>query len=217
MVFSSIEQYKRRERTLRAAMLLSMWAPLAAGFAVIVGNSTTQLADFVRRSMELAAMIIAWLTFRQVFGNPGQSPQSAARLERYASLSVAGALGCSGLVMLGLAAVRAASHRPSGNVLPGLIIAGLGLAVNIYFWQRYRRMNKEQHNSITEAQSQLYRAKSLTDLGVLVALGSIAVAPGQTRWIDLMGTGAVAVYLLWSGLNWARRVRHPLPGPGVSE
>ena len=45
----SAKQVAARERTLLIALLLSMWAPLATGYAVLMSHSTTQLADFIRR------------------------------------------------------------------------------------------------------------------------------------------------------------------------
>jgi hypothetical protein len=47
-----------RERTLLVALLLSLWGPLATGLAVLLSQSTTQVADFVRRSVELVALAI---------------------------------------------------------------------------------------------------------------------------------------------------------------
>jgi hypothetical protein len=41
---------------------------------------------------------------------------------------------------------------------------------------------------------------------VLAALAAVAINPTHvfTRYVDLLGSGAVVVYLLWSGYNSAR-------------
>ena len=52
------------ERTLLASVLLSSPGPLVLGAALIYGRSSTQLADFVRRTVELAAIIVSWIVFR---------------------------------------------------------------------------------------------------------------------------------------------------------
>ena len=204
-VFSK-EQAASREKTLLAALLLSMWAPVATGIAVILSHSTTQLADFIRRSVELVALFVSWFVFRAIVRKQTIGRDEKARLERIASLLTAAALVCSGVVILIVTLSRLTRFEPGGNVYPGLAIAGLGLITNSWFWRRYARLTREQYNPIIDAQSHLYRAKAFVDLCVLAALAAIAINPAHalTRIIDLLGAGAVVVYLLWSGYNSAR-------------
>ncbi len=199
------DQADSRERTLLVALLLSAWGPLATGIAVYTGQSTTQLADFVRRSVELIALFVSWWVFRHVQREAAPAA-GRERLERRAALTVAGAMGCSGVVMLAVSLTRLGTFQPGGNVYPGLAIAGLGLLTNAWFWQRYARFNHESHNPIMAAQRDLYRAKSSVDLCVIVALLSVALAPRAplTRYLDLGGSAAVAVYMLWSAVRAAR-------------
>lgn len=199
------DQAVTRERTLLAALLLSAWGPLATGIAVFTGRSTTQLADFVRRSVELIALFVSWWVFRNVRGQ--DAPQERkARMERVAALSVTGAMACSGVVMLSVALVRLDTFEPGGNVYPGLAIAVLGLVTNVWFWQRYGRLNREQYNPIIAAQRQLYRAKASVDLCVIVALLAVARAPQAplTRYVDVVGSAGVALYMLWSAVRAVR-------------
>lgn len=188
------------------ALLLSMWAPLTTGIAVVLSRSTTQVADFIRRSIELVALFVSWWVFRYVERKEGLNPEEKARLERIANLSVSGALICSSLVMLGLVFSRLSGFQPGGNVYPGLVIATLGLAVNLWFSRRYAALNREQHNSIIASQRQLYLAKAMVDLCVIAALAAVAVNPTHpaTRYIDLLGSVAVSAYLFWSGVNTGR-------------
>jgi divalent metal cation (Fe/Co/Zn/Cd) transporter len=129
-----------------------------------------------------------------------------ARVEKIAGLSVAAAMGISGIVMMGLSISRISDFQPGGNVYLGLVIACLGLITNTWFWRRYTRMTQEQYNTVLDTQSQLYRAKSLVDLCVIFALLSVALAPAHpaTRYIDISGSLAVAGYLMWSSLRSAR-------------
>lgn len=194
-----------RERTLFAAVLLSVWAPVTTGAAVLLCRSTTQIADFVRRTAELAAVFVSWQVFRRVERRQPTADERA-RLERIAGLTVAAALGCSGVVMLVLAAFRLPEFRPGGNVYPGMAIAFLGLITNGWFWRRYTMLAREQHARVIESQRHLYRAKALVDLCVLAALASVAVSPSHpiTRYVDVLGSIAVAGYLLYSGVGGAR-------------
>jgi divalent metal cation (Fe/Co/Zn/Cd) transporter len=201
------EQAAKRQKTLLVALLLSMWAPLATGIAVVLSASTTQLADFIRRSVELAALFTAWLVFRHISRKePGADEK--ARLEKITGLITAGALLCSGVVVLVVAVSRIDNFEPGGNVYPGMIIAALGLFTNSWFWRRYSRFNLERYSPIMDSQSALYRAKAFVDLCVLAALTSVAINPEHftTRYIDLMGSGAVFIYLLWSGVSSGRSV-----------
>jgi divalent metal cation (Fe/Co/Zn/Cd) transporter len=199
-------QAASREKTLLVALLLSMWAPLATGIAVILSQSTTQLADFIRRSVELLALFVAWFVFRTIMHKQSITEAAKARLERIASLLTALALVSSGIIILSVTLSRLADFEPGGNVYPGMAIAFLGLITNTWFWRRYARQTRELYTPIIDAQSYLYRAKAFVDLCVLAALTTVAIHPTHvvTRYVDLLGSGAVVVYLLWSGYNSAR-------------
>ena len=189
-----------RERTLLVALLLSLWAPLATGLAVLLSRSTTQVADFVRRSAELVALAISWAVYRYLRRRCDLSAERRARLERLATRGVAAALAISGAVMLLLAAGRLRSFEPSGDVRLGLLIAILGLATNGWFWRRYGALTRERPDTLIDAQRRLYRAKVAVDACVIAALATVLWAPGHpaTRWVDLGGSVAVALYLGWS-------------------
>ncbi len=207
----SQEQSASREKTLLVALLLSMWGPLATGIAVIMSASTTQLADFIRRSAELVALFVSWWVFRHLARNKELAPARKVRMEKISYLFVSAALGISAIVMLALALSRIGTFEPGGNVYPGLVIAVLGLFTNTWFWRRYARLNAEQYSSIIDASKQLYRAKTFVDLCVIVALASVAIIPAHpaTRYIDLLGSVILAAYLLWSSAKTARQARQP--------
>ena len=202
----SKEQAFSRERTLLIAFLLSVWGPLATGIAVILSHSTTQLADFVRRTVELVAISTSWWMFRSLQRGENLTPVQKARMEKIAGVTVAIALGCSGAVILSIALSRLYTFEPGGNVYPGLAIASLGLLVNSWFWKRFATQTNEQYSPITDSQRRLYRAKVFVDLCVMAALSAVAFNPVHplTRYIDVFGSVAVAVYMLWSGVRTAR-------------
>jgi len=202
------EQAASRERTLLAALLLSIWAPLATGIAVVTSRSTTQVADFIRRTAELGALSVSWYVFRRVYiQRAGGGPADKARMERAACLSVAVALVSSGAIILGVGLFRLRGFHASGNVYPGLAIAGLGLLVNLWFFRRYAVLTRESFSPVIAAQRQLYKAKSLADLCVITALSAVAWRPAHpvTTYVDLLGSVAVAAYLVWSGVRTATR------------
>ena len=204
----SKRQADSREKTLLTALLLSAPGPLVTGLAALSSHSTTQLADFTRRSMELVALFLSWWVFRKIQRHKDLGEAEQARLERTAGLSVAGAMICSGVIMLVIALSRLTVYEPGGKVISGLIIAVLGLLTNSWFWWRYTTLTREKYSSVIAAQQKLYRAKASVDLCVLSALAAVAIAPAHpvTRYVDILGSITVSVYLLWSGL-WMAKLR----------
>jgi divalent metal cation (Fe/Co/Zn/Cd) transporter len=207
MASLSREQAATREKTLLVALLLSTPGPLLTGIAVISSRSSTQLADFGRRSVELVALFISWWVFRQIQRNAALGEVHRIRLERTAGLGVAGAMGSSGFLLLVLALSRLSTFRPGGNVTLGLTIATLGLFTNTWFWRRYAALTREHYSSVIDGQQHLYRAKACVDLCVVAALTAVAIAPihPATPYVDILGSFIVAAYLLWSGLRAAQK------------
>jgi divalent metal cation (Fe/Co/Zn/Cd) transporter len=174
------------------------------GIGLLMGRSSTQLADFVRRTAELAAIIVSWLVYRALSRErPGDGPRKE-KLEKAASLGVGLAMCLGGAAMALLAFFP--QNTDKGNVVPGLVIAILGVMTNSWFWLRYRMLDRKDPNAILEVQSRLYRAKSLVDLCVTAALLSVALFPGSrgAYYMDAAGSLVVAVYLILSGAGILR-------------
>lgn len=193
-------------RTLLWSVLLSAPGPIVVGLGLLAGRSSTQLADFLRRSAELLAIIAAYVVFLAA-NRAGTNEAKKARLERGSNRFVGAMMCLSGGAMLFLAAFG--SHAEKGNVIPGLVIALLGVTANTIFWFRYARLSKESGNAILTVQSRLYRAKALVDLCVSLVLLAVALFPqaGFTGWLDLCGSLVVALYLLWCGLKTLRETK----------
>ena len=95
------------------------------------------------------------------------------------------------------------NNEDKGNVIPGLAIAVLGVIANSIFWIKYKRINRAEPNAIMAVQARLYRAKTLVDSSVTIALLSVLIAPQSpvSYWLDLIGSMIVAVYLIWCGIQ----------------
>ena len=50
-------------KTLIMSIIMSSPGPLVVGLSLIYGNSTTQLADFLRRTIEFLAIVLAFVVF----------------------------------------------------------------------------------------------------------------------------------------------------------
>jgi len=192
------------ERTLLASVVLSSPGPVVVGIGLLLGRSATQLADFVRRTAELVAIIVSWAVYRVVHGSATPDPARKERLERAANFGVGAAMCLSGAAMLLVALLSTRAEK--GNVIPGLIIAVLGVTTNGWFWWRYSRLNRERPDAILAVQSRLYRAKTLVDACVTAALACVAAAPAAplTRHVDQGGSAVVALYLVATGIATIR-------------
>ena len=184
-----------------ASVLLSSPGPIVVGLGLLLGKSSTQLADFIRRTAELAAIIVSWVVFRITHKDESTDTTRKAKLERMANLCVGAAMCLSGAVMLLVAILSFGGEK--GNVIPGLVIAILGVITNTWFWLRYSRLNKAEPNAILAVQSKLYRAKSLVDTCVVIALTTIVLVPdgAVAVYMDVAGSVVVSGYLIVSGVT----------------
>ena len=120
---------KSGSRTMLLSVLMSAPGPLVMGLGLLAGRSAAQVADFVRRSAELMALIVAYIVYLRTAEMPDE--QQKAKLERGSNLFVGLSMCAGGLIML-LIALFAPNTR-EGSVIGGLIIAALGMGIAVFF------------------------------------------------------------------------------------
>ncbi len=199
-----MEKNKSGSRTLLMSVVMSAPGPLVVGLGLLTGKSSTQLADFVRRSAELLAIIMAFVTYRMTTKDGQTNLAQKEKLEHRSNLFVGAMMCLGGSIMLLLALTASATEK--GNVIPGLAIAIMGVIANTLFWRKYARLSRETGNAILAVQSRLYRAKSLVDTCVTIALLSVVILPDSpvSYYLDMVGSAIVAVYLVWCGVKTIR-------------
>lgn len=175
--------------------------PLVVGLSLIIGNSSTQTADFIRRTSEFISIVMSFIVYKIAENDIYKDESKKERLERRSNLLV-GILMCIGGTIMTVLAITAHT-TDKGNVIPGLVIAVLSASANAVFWSRYERLGKKTKDPILLVQARLYRAKTLIDSCVTVALVAIMVLPDSpvSHALDLGGSAVVAVYLLISGIK----------------
>ncbi|NLW88837.1 MAG: cation transporter [Clostridiaceae bacterium] len=195
---------KSGARTLLASLILSSPGPLVVGIGLFLGKSSTQLADFIRRTAELLAILVSFIIYRITHKDEAFDPARKLRLEKLANRSVGIAMCVSGLAMLLVALLFPSGEK--GNVIPGLVIAILGVTTNTWFFFRYRKLDRAHPNAILAAQVGLYRAKSLVDTCVMISLLVVAIAPASPAayWFDIVGSVIVSLYLVVTGIGILR-------------
>lgn len=198
---SNINNKKSGSRTLLWSVIMSSPGPLVVGLGLLAGRSSTQIADFVRRSAELLAIIMSFIVYKLTTKDGACDEAKKAKLERGSNTFVGVMMCIGGGFMVALVLMSEAGDK--GNVIPGLAIAVLGVIANTIFWRRYTRLNKAEPNAILAVQARLYRAKSLVDCCVTIALLSVAIAPESqlSLWLDMIGSIIVALYLIWCGIK----------------
>ena len=192
---------KSGSRTLLMSVLMSSPGPLVVGLGLLTGRSSTQIADFVRRSSELLAIIMAFVVYKITTKDDTCDERKKAKLERISNTFVGAMMCIGGFFMIALTLMSNTADK--GNVIPGLTIALLGVIANTLFWRKYTKLNKAAPNAILAVQARLYRAKSLVDSCVTIALLSVVIAPGSAAsiWLDFIGSLIVAAYLIWCGIQ----------------
>lgn len=195
---------KSGSRTLLWSVVMSAPGPLIVGAGLFIGQSNTQVADFVRRSSELLAIVLAYIIYRITTKDGNCDTDKKVKLERLSNLFVGAMMCLGGSIMFALAFVSENSDK--GNVVPGLVIAILGVIANTIFWRKYARLNKVEPNAILAVQARLYRAKSFVDACVTAALLCVAIAPEAklSFYVDLIGSAVVALYLVICGVRTIR-------------
>jgi len=195
---------KSGSRTLLMSVLMSAPGPLIIGLGLLVGHSSTQIADFIRRSAELLAIIMAFVVYQITTKDGVCDEVRKAKLERLSNIFV-GAMMCVGGTFMVVLAILS-DNADKGNVIPGLVIALLGVIANSIFWVKYTKLNNAEPNAILAVQARLYRAKTLVDGCVTTALLSVVIAPASqlSIWLDFIGSIIVAVYLIWCGIKTIR-------------
>ena len=186
-------------KTLMWSIIMSAPGPLVVGLGLIAGRSSTQIADFVRRSAELLAIIMSFVVYTMTQKDGVCDEVRKRKMERRSNIFVGSMMCLAGAIMAVLA--FAINNEDKGNVIPGLVIAVLGVIANSIFWVKYTRLNKAEPNAILAVQARLYRAKSLVDMSVTVALAAVLINPTSavSYWLDLIGSLIVALYLIWCG------------------
>ncbi len=190
----------RKEKTMVLAIALSIWGPVVTGIAMTMTDASTQMADFLRRTIEFVVLVLVWLMYRFLARHPVEENQER-RIHNTARLVITLVIAISALTTIVLAVFKTRMPAiPTGNVYLGLSIAFLGALVNGSFWRRYRYFDQETPHPIMLAQSRLYGAKTVVDLVVIIALASTIVFSGlwASYWIDLVGTYLIACYLMIS-------------------
>ncbi len=196
-----MSEVDKRKKTLVLSIIFSSFGPIVTMIAFLMNTSTTQFADFFRRTAELFVLIVAYRVF--VLSNRSTTTQSKVQhLEQMQKKLVGGVLYLSAGTLLILVIYNILNPSiPSGNVYLGLGIASLGVLFNGAFWIRYSTFDDTLKNMVMRSQANLYRAKTIVDVNVVAVLTSVIIFEGAMTayYIDVVGTIIIIGYLAFNG------------------
>ena len=98
-----MDNKKSGKRTLLFSIITSSPGPLVIGLGLLIGKSSTQIADFVRRSIELLAIILAFIVFTLTTKDDNVDEVKKQKYEKNTNLFVSIAMIVSGVIMIILA------------------------------------------------------------------------------------------------------------------
>ena len=206
-----MQEKKSGAKTLLWSVIMSSPGPLVVGLGLLTGSSSTQIADFVRRSAELLAIIMSFVVYSLLAKGGIRSSVDKQKLESRSNMFVGAMMCLAGTIMAVLTFTM--NQDDKGNVIPGLAIAVLGVIANSIFWSKYTRLNQANPDAILAVQARLYRAKTLVDISVTIALLSVLIAPQSSvsHWLDFVSSLVVSVYLVSCGIKTIYEERHTQP------
>ena len=187
------------------SVIMSSPAPIVVGLSLIAGHSSTQIADFLRRTSEFIAIVMSFIIYKMTEKNEFCDEERKARLEKIANAFI-GILMCMCGAFMCAVAIFNGAKEDKGSIIPSLVIAGISLISNSFFFVRYTALYKSKGNVILKTQSRLYRAKCLVD-GCVSGVLIILLASPESRLalcMDIVGSFAVAVYLILCGIRTVR-------------
>ena len=192
------QEKKSGYRTLLVSVLMSSYGPVILGLGLRVGHSSTQIADFTRRTAELLVLVVALIVYAVTNKRQGMTETQKRTLERKGNLFTGIIMCISGLSMLLLSVLSTDADK--GNVIPALVI--LGVVANSIFWRKYTSLYRKQGNAILGVQARLYGAKTAVDICVVIALAAVLIFPGTkaSLWLDRIGSVLVALYMIRCGI-----------------
>ena len=195
-------------RTLLMSVLMSSYGPVILGLGLRIGHSSTQIADFTRRTAELLALIAAFAVYAVTNRRQDMVETQKRALERKGNLFTGIIMCISGLSMLLLSILSEDTDK--GNVIPALVIAFLGVVANAIFWRRYTALYQRQGNAILGVQARLYGAKTAVDACVVTALATVLILPGTKAsfLLDRIGSLLVALDMIRCGVMTIKEQRN---------
>ena len=94
-----MQEKKSGAKTLLWSVIMSSPGPLVVGLGLLAGSSSTQIADFVRRSAELLAIIMSFVVYSLLAKGGIRSSVDKQKLESRSNMFVGAMMCLAGTIM----------------------------------------------------------------------------------------------------------------------
>lgn len=197
---------KDNTKTLSKALLLGVLSTTTTLITAIIGRSTTQIVDLLRRLMETLSTLFSLILFKHNLKEV--SEEKIAENNKRVNIIINVTLVISGILMVFIGIVKYKLGIGHKNVVPGFFVSLLGVILNFYFVTKYRKSLKERYESIIHSQFKLYTTKTIVDSCVMLTMGVMIIFPkwGYLSLLDAITSIIVAIVLCSQGImnlkNW---------------
>lgn len=197
------EMDKETKSTMKKAICIGVLSSLTTGIAAAVGGTLTLYADFCRRFLEMLATVVSFCVYRWMGKNREMPIEQQGKIKKRTCAITGMAMVLSSVLLALVSILGFSTELHEGNVIPGFIIAVLGVLLNFYFFMSYKKSLRVQYDAIIHSQYVMYRAKTGVDTCVVFTLGCILFVPKWSLlpWIDLGCTLIVAGCLFVEGMK----------------
>ena len=195
------ETQQDNEKTIKKALILGILSTTTTLITAIIGRSTTQIVDFIRRLMEMISTLVSLLLFRHNLKEVSQQKieQNNKRVKVLINLT----LIASGIMMIFIGIVKYRLGIGHKNVIPGFIVSLLGVILNFYFFLKYRSLLKVKYEPIIQSQYNLFKTKTIVDSCVMLTVGVMIVCPtfAYLDLLDFICSVVVSIVLCFQGIK----------------
>lgn len=200
---SSIAGSDPKERAIFVGMLGAAFGLFPTAYVTLISNSLVLFGDFLRCLVEFVAIFVSWLILRRASrGDQQFYDYGFGKLEQLGSICVALAMLFTFFVLTFAAINRLLSPVVVENVGAGFVLSVLAVGANGALWLYNRHLGRGDASPLLGAQAQLFRAKTLASLVVVITLSATLLSPSGVLpgIIDPLGSLLLGAFLFYSAV-----------------
>lgn len=193
-----------RQRTVLISLVSDILTLLPEVIAVVLTGSVTMFADVVKCGNELLATFFAYLVIRKMKKDGHSYDFGMGKFETVTRITTGAVMLVSLIIIIYFTYTRLVHPEPlqQGAFLSIILMVVVSI-VDGYQWRKNERIAQVDPSPIIESQVRLRRAKTFTDISVLIALllsFGLAGYPGA-EYIDPFVSLVIIGFLLVAGFR----------------
>jgi len=203
----SVQSHTLRRSLARFAWLSIVAALLTIGLkggAYVLTGSVGLLSDALESVVNLVAAVVALVALTVAHQGPDEEHAYGHEKAEYFSSGIEGGLILLAAASIAYAAVERLLHpAPPQSVALGLAISAFASLINLGAAWRLRQAARRYRSVTLEADAKHLLTDVWTSAGVIIGVAGVALT--GWLWLDATIALAVAVNIVWAGLQLVRR------------